>query len=155
MASHPARARAEQKLHELNNRVEEQFRALVDVFGHTVWTTDAESKVVDDSPLWREFTGQTFTAWIGWRWVNAVHPGDREYATRQWARRSRPGTLMDTQFRLRHATSNSWHLTHVRAIPLRQPDGTIPSWLGTNTEEGGGGAVRGRRGDEARRCRAR
>jgi PAS domain S-box-containing protein len=128
------RARAEQQLHEANRQLEEQFRTLVDGVGQTVWATDAEGRVVDDSPSWRAFTGQTVDERLSWGWVDAVHPEDRAYAARQWADAVDAGTRIDTRFRLHHAPSDSYHLTRVRAIPLRYPDGTIHSWLGMNTD---------------------
>jgi PAS domain-containing protein len=50
------RAEAETALREN----EERFRALVEASAQIVWTTDADGSVVDDSPSWRAFTGQTF-----------------------------------------------------------------------------------------------
>ena len=50
---------------------EARFRALVDASAQIVWTTDAAGRAVEDSPSWREFTGQGAggMAWpaAGWR----------------------------------------------------------------------------------------
>lgn len=40
-------------------RSEERFRALVDATAQVIWTTDPAGRVVEDSPFWRAFTGQT------------------------------------------------------------------------------------------------
>jgi len=39
---------------------EELFQLLIDASSQMVWVTNSEGKAVDDSPGWREFTGQTF-----------------------------------------------------------------------------------------------
>ena len=93
------RNRATEALHELTKRLEDQFRGLVDAVGQTVWTTDAAGRVVEDSPSWRAFTGETLEDWVGWGWVDAVHPDDREHAARQWAHATATGTPVDTEFR--------------------------------------------------------
>ncbi len=56
---------------------EEIFRVLVAAYGQTVWTADAEGKVVEDSPSWRAFTGQSAVEGQGEAWLDAVHPDDR------------------------------------------------------------------------------
>ncbi len=33
--------------------------------------------VVEDSPSWRAFTGQTHEQWQGFGWLDALHPDDR------------------------------------------------------------------------------
>jgi PAS domain S-box-containing protein len=128
------RTRAEGAVRELNARLEEQFRALAEVAGQTVWTTDADGRVVEDSPTWRQFTGQTVEEWVGEGWVDAVHPDDRECASRRWAEAVATGRPVDARVRLRHADSGSWHLTRVRAIPLHDRGGTVRGWLGMNTD---------------------
>ncbi|MDP9799423.1 PAS domain S-box-containing protein [Catenuloplanes nepalensis] len=125
-------------LAERTAQLENLFRTLTEAVGQTVWTTDADGRVVEDSPSWRAFTGQTVDEWTGWGWVDAVHPDDRAHAVRQWQDAVTAGTPVDTRFRLRHAASGGWHLTHVRAIPLRHADGTVRGWLGMNTDLGRG-----------------
>ena len=112
---------------------EERYRALVEASGHIVWTTDAEGRVVDDSPSWREFTGQSLQQWLGRGWLEAVHPDDREHVGRRWREAVTKGNQIETQFRLWHAASREWHLTRVRARPLRNDDGSVRGWVATVT----------------------
>ncbi len=112
---------------------EERYRALVEASGHIVWTTDADGRVVDDSPSWREFTGQSLQQWLGRGWLEAVHPDDREHVGRRWREAVTKGNQIETQFRLWHAASREWHLTRVRARPLRNDDGSVRGWVATVT----------------------
>ncbi|HEX6902985.1 MAG TPA: chemotaxis protein CheB [Thermoanaerobaculia bacterium] len=113
---------------------EERFSALVEAAARTVWVTDARGEVHEDSPSCRAFTGQTFEEWRGWGWLDAVHPDDRERAGRNWRSSVERGLPVDIRFRLWHAASGTWRLTHVRAIPLHEGDGTIRGWVGMNTD---------------------
>jgi len=94
-----ARIRAEEALRE----IEERFRALIEGWAQAVWETDAEGVVVADSPSWRAYTGQTLEEWLGYGWVNAIHPDDRLYAKRQWREAVAARRQIDAEFRLRRA----------------------------------------------------
>ena len=110
---------------------EAQLRLL---FGpQAMWETDADGVVVADSPSWRAYTGQTVEEWLGYGWVDAVHPDDRAYAERQWREAIASGRRVDAEFRLR-APDGGWRWTNVRTVPVRNADGKIAKWAGTNID---------------------
>jgi PAS fold len=74
---------------------------------------------------WRHFTGQTYEEWVGWGRADAVHPDDRDYATRQWADAVRTGPHVETQFRLRDAPATAG--TSPASAPSRRATPTAPS----------------------------
>ncbi len=45
--------------------------------------------VVEDSPTWRAFTGQTYEQWKGFGWLDALHPDDRERVAAAWQHTAR------------------------------------------------------------------
>lgn len=112
-------------------RVAEEFRALVSTSAAMVWTTDAAGQVIEDSPSWRAFTGQTVEEWLGeeWPgegWADAVHPDDRERVVEAWARAVEAGDPFDAEFRVWYAPDGAYRWTNARAAPLREaapPDG--------------------------------
>jgi len=108
---------------------EERYRALVEASAQIVWTADAAGRVLDDSPSWREFTGQAPQ-----RWLEAIHPDDREDTARQWREAVTQGLPIEARFRLWHAASRTWHLTQVRAVPLRNDDGSVRGWVAMNID---------------------
>ncbi len=112
---------------------EETFRALVSASAQIVWTTDAQGLVVDDSPSWRAFTGQTFDQWRGIGWLDAVHPDDRAAAQEAWFRHVKEATPFEAEFRLRHVSGN-WRWTYARAVPLRDALGNVRGWVGMNAD---------------------
>ncbi len=113
---------------------EEQFRALVTASAQMVWTTDASGLVVDDSPSWRAFTGQSVEEWQGSGWVDALHPDDREHALSAWHQSVASNSPMEHEFRVYHRPSGKYRWTIVRAVPLREDDGSIRGWVAMNLD---------------------
>jgi two-component system CheB/CheR fusion protein len=113
---------------------EEQFRALVDASAQMVWTTDAEGHVVEDSPSWRAFTGQTLAQWKGAGWLDAVHPEDRDRTEARWRESVASHEPFATEFRVYHAAGRDYRWTTVRGIPLHDPDGSVSGWVGMNID---------------------
>ncbi len=110
-----------------------RFHALVSASSQIVWTTDAEGAVVEDSPSWRAFTGQTYEESQRRGWLDALHPDDRERVASEWRHGVETRTAVSTEFRLRHV-SGEWRWTWVRALPITRPDGSVKEWVGMNAD---------------------
>lgn len=121
--------KAEEEIH----KNDERFRAMVSASAQIVWTTNAQGEVVEDSPSWRAYTGQSYEQWKGWGWLDVFHPDDRERVATQWRHAVAEGTLMQTEFRVRHV-SGDWRWSSVRAVPIFNGDGTIREWVGMNMD---------------------
>lgn len=98
-----------------------------------VWETDPTGVVVADSPSWRAYTGQTLEEWLGYGWLEAIHPDDRTFAERQWRGAVAARALVDAEFRLR-APDGGWRWTNVRAAPMLDERGGIAKWVGLNID---------------------
>lgn len=123
------RREAERRL----QRSEERYRALVTATSQMVWTTDPDGRVVEDSPTWRAFTGQTYEQWRGRGWLDALHPDDREPAALAWGRAVGAKAMYAGEYRVRrHDGEYRW--TAVRGVPVLNGDGTVREWVGTNTD---------------------
>jgi len=110
-----------------------RHRLLVDSWAQAIWETDSEGVVVKDSPSWRAYTGQTFEEWLGYGWLDAIHPDDREYAGRQWRDAVAAKSLVDGEFRMR-APDGTWRWTNVRAAPVLDARGAVEKWAGMNMD---------------------
>lgn len=109
---------------------EERYRSLVFATTHIVWTTNFEGQVVEDIPMWREFTGQSIEAVKGVGWAEALHPEDRERTTGLWIRAVRTRSFYDTEYRLRRADGeHRWMAVH--GVPVLEADGMIREWVAT------------------------
>ena len=112
---------------------EERYRAFIAATAQVVWTTNAGGEVVVDSPVWREFTGQSEEALKGWGWIEAIHPDDRERAAQAWIKAVKAKSLYENEFRVRKY-DGSYQLFLARAIPVLEADGSIREWVGTCTD---------------------
>ena len=124
------RRAAEEAVHETARR----FRALVEASAQMVWTTDPQGNILDDSPSWRAFTGQSYRQSKGWGWIDAVHPEDRATARTAWQHSIQSGDVLMSEFRVHHAESGDDRWTAVRAVPLKDERGVVGGWVGMNID---------------------
>ena len=111
-------------------RLERRYRTLVEATGQVVWSTRPAGDMVEDSPSWRAFTGQSARELLGRGFLDAVHPEDRERAVRAWQDALSDKSPYDAEFRLRRA-DGSYAEVLSRGVPVLDDDGTVLEWLGT------------------------
>ncbi|MBZ4418777.1 PAS domain-containing protein [Myxococcus sp. RHSTA-1-4] len=133
LASRAALALDNARLFQDALRLEQRFRSLVTASAQAVWVTRPDGEVVEDSPSWRAFTGQTYEEWRGRGWLDAVHPEDREAAARAWSDVVAQRGVYEVEYRLRRP-DGSYTPTRVRAVPVLNADGSVREWVGTNTD---------------------
>ncbi len=114
---------------ESERRAEARYRALVTVAGQIVWTADSDDASASGMAGWCAYTGQRPDAIAGLRWLEAVHPEDRERTKRAWLRAVAGRELYETEYRLRRHDGvyrDFW----VRGVPVLTADGGIREWVG-------------------------
>jgi len=110
-----------------------RYHSLIEATTQAVWTTTPEGEPEEDAPSWRAITGQTFAAWRNRGWLEAVHPEDREHVLRVWHDSVSNARLHECEYRLRQADGTYlWILA--RAVPVRDSQGRIVEWVGTNID---------------------
>ena len=112
---------------------EARHRLLIERWAQAVWETDADGIVVADSPTWRAYTGQSQADWLGYGWLDAIHPDDRGHAEQQWREAMATHGVVDAEFRLR-APDGGWRWTNVRAVPALDANGNVEKWAGINLD---------------------
>lgn len=112
---------------------ERRFRSLAEASAQVVWTTAHDGRVVEDSPSWRAFTGQTLQQWLGLGWLEALHPEDRERVAQHWLSAVERKAPVEMEYRVRRP-DGSYTWTAARAAPVLNEDGTVREWFGTNTD---------------------
>jgi len=112
---------------------EQRFRSLVMATSQIVWTNTAQGRVLEDSPSWRAFTGQSHDEWNTLGWLDALHPDDRERCGRLWAHCVATHSVFQTEYRLRRA-DGEYRWTAVRGVPILDEDGSLREWIGANTD---------------------
>jgi PAS domain S-box-containing protein len=111
---------------------EERYRALVLASAQIVWGTPPEG-LVEDMPMWREYTGQSMAEVRGRGWLNAIHPQDRERTAAIWARSVETRNIYETEYRIRSADGQYRHFA-IRGVPVLEGDGSIREWVGICTD---------------------
>jgi PAS domain S-box-containing protein len=105
----------------------------VSATAQVVWRADAYGFVVEDSPTWRAYTGQTFEEFKGRGWMDAVHPDDCERVRADVLAAVEGRESFESEYRLRRP-DGSWSWTVARGTPVLDAGGAFREWVGTNTD---------------------
>jgi two-component system CheB/CheR fusion protein len=112
-----------------------RYKALVDASAQIVWSADAQGYVVEDSPTWRAFTGQSVEERKGSGWLEAVHPEDRERVRQRWHEAVARDAPSDLEYQVRRR-DGGWRWMQARAVPLRDASGGVHGWIAMNIDIG-------------------
>lgn len=112
---------------------EERFRSLVMATSQIVWSNTPDGRVLEDSPSWRAFTGQTYDEWKEFGWLDALHPDDRAPTETLWLACVASRSVFETKYRIR-CPDGAYRWTAVKGVPIVTADGTIREWIGANTD---------------------
>ncbi len=107
-----------------------RYRSLVTATSQMDWITDGDGQCVENVPRWREFTGQTFEEVRGSRWLEAVHPDDREATRDAWIKATETRTLFEKEYRVRRR-DGEYRIVLSRGVPILAEDGSVREWVGS------------------------
>ena len=121
--------------HEASLKSEERFRSLTHALSQLVWATDAEGRVVADSPSWRAFTGQSREKYFDSRygWLECIHPEDRARTVRAWVESLRGRKVFEFEHRVRRHDGQYRHMA-VRGVPVLAENGEVREWVGLHMD---------------------
>jgi PAS domain S-box-containing protein len=109
---------------------EERYSVLSAALPAIVWRADPEGNAVYYNERWFEYTGFDVGAPDPTDWHRVIHPHDLPRTLAAWAECAASGDVFESEYRFRRSDGiYRWHLG--RAVPVREPDGTISSWVGT------------------------
>jgi len=94
---------------------------------------NAEGFIVQESPSWREITGQTAEEMLGRGWLDAVHPSHRARVAEKWDASVTSGTVHDDEYLLRQA-DGSYRWFADKTVPVLDEGGNVQEWIGTATD---------------------
>ena len=112
---------------------EERFRMVADNISQLAWTCDQLGNVTWYNQRWLDYTGLAFEEMRDWGWTKCHHPDHVERVVQSVKRSRDSGELWEDTFPLRGKDGNyRWFLS--RALPIRDAQGDIVRWFGTNTD---------------------
>ncbi len=112
---------------------EARFRTLADHMSPLAWMMDEAGSVYWYNRRWYDYTGTTFEEMQGWGWQAVHHPHHVERVVAGKRRALESGEPWEDLFPLR-ARDGSFRWFLARAVPIRDGQGRIIRWFGTNID---------------------
>ena len=114
-------------------RAEGQSRALIDAIPQQIWSGPSDGTLDYCNERWRSYMGLDLEELQGAGWQSMLHPNDRDRVLKAWHESVTMGTPYEQEERHRGADGTyRWFLA--RGMPLRDAEGRIVRWYGTNTD---------------------
>src|SRR5882672_7975358 len=114
-------------------RSEDYLRLTIDTIPVLAWCTRPDGSNEFLNQRWLDYTGLTIEQARGWGWKVAIHPDALPQLLDVWQGLLVSGKSGESEARLRRVDGvYRWFLFRVE--PLRDPQGTIVKWYGTNTD---------------------
>ena len=112
---------------------EQRWRNLTEALPQLVWSAMPDGSCDYFSAQWTEHTGVSEPDLLGWRWLETLHPDDREPTRKFWLDSVAEHHSYDIEYRVRRRDGEyRWFKT--RGVPIRDSNGAIIKWFGTGTD---------------------
>lgn len=109
------------------------FRNMATMLPAVIWTATPDGQLNFISRQWESYYGNPIRESLGNGWAEFVHPDDKPDAARVWQISLETGTEYETEFRVLHK-SGTYRWVLVRALPIKDNNGNIVRWYGSNTD---------------------
>lgn len=120
----------------LNKKIKESeshFRQMADLMPEKVVSTDARGNVIYFNQHWLNYSGITSEELKKQGWTSRIIPEDRIPYLEQWEKSLASGENLDMEIRILNKDGEyKWHLSRAEAV--KDKDGNIKMWIGTNTD---------------------
>lgn len=127
-----ARKVLDRKNTELSQAVKE-LEFLANAVPAVVWTSKPDGQLDYINERWQERSAKTIQESLGSGWVNVVHQDDLQQVFVTWEDCLKTGNPYQAEFRMLDNTGEyRWWL--MRALALKNEDGKIVKWYGSNTD---------------------
>jgi PAS domain S-box-containing protein len=113
-------------------RTLDRYLSLIEATSAAVWTRNPDGAAEEDSPSWRAITGQSEQEYLGWGFLDAVHPDDRAEKLHSWQTAVASGNVYNRVHRLR-TVERGYRYFRARAVPVTTA-GRVVEWVGAETD---------------------
>lgn len=112
---------------------EKRFRLLANSLPNFVWTAEPDGRCDFLNEQWLAYAGVAEGAQLGFRWMQQVHPDDRDGVVERWNEAVSGGAAFHTELRIRsHEGSYRWF--DARAVPIKNDQGKVLKWFGSHND---------------------
>jgi PAS domain S-box-containing protein len=110
-----------------------QSRTLIDAIPHQIWSGPADGTLDYCNERWRSYMGLEQEDLSGDGWQRMLHPEDRERVLKAWQVSVSNGAPYEQEER-HLAADGTYRWFLARGVPMRDAEGRIVRWYGTNTD---------------------
>ena len=112
---------------------EQQFRLITDLSPVHLFRAGPDGEAIFLSPGFLAMTGLSRERALGFGWVDAVHPADRNRLMEAWQEALHNEVIFQAEFRFRTVTGDyRWY--RARVVPDRDDSGAIVGWVGASVD---------------------
>lgn len=123
------RKEAEEALNKSINR----YKNLTNISPVGIFHTDAEGSTTFVNPSWCEISGLSAEKALGFGWIDAVHPEDKEILVEGWKSSTKAQSVSFSDYRfIRPNGETAWVIG--QAVPETNSEGEIIGYIGTITD---------------------
>ena len=105
-----------------------RLRNLATTASAIFWYAAPDGTVVSENPSWEAFTGQPAASYMGWGWIEAIHPEDRQEVLATWRGAASSPAVIELRYRLRRYDSE-YRDVILQAGPVIEA-GEVREWVG-------------------------
>jgi PAS domain S-box-containing protein len=127
------RLEAERSAKEALAQSEQQLRTLADAIPPLAWMAHPDGHIFWYNQRWYEYTGATPAEMEGWGWQSVHDPEILPQVLERWHDSIKTGEPFEMEFPLK-GTDGSFRSFLTRVIPLKDKQGRVLRWFGTNTD---------------------
>ena len=121
------------QIHGDSQASEFDFARVIDAIPGFVWSASPNGDVEFCNQRWLDYTGVSLDEVRGQELAAPLHPEDKSHLLEKWRAAIKQGEPFEAEARLRRA-DGCFHWFLIRAVPLRESDGGINRWYGTNVD---------------------
>jgi PAS domain S-box-containing protein len=124
---------AHKQAEEVLRESEERFHAMLNGIPQLAWTAEPDGYIFWYNQRWYDYTGTTPEQTKGWDWQDIHDPDILPKVLDRWKTAIAEGTPFEMEFPLR-AGDGSFRTFLTRVLPLKDANGQVLRWFGTNTD---------------------
>jgi len=114
---------------------DDRFRVLANSIPQLAWMADKEGSIFWYNQRWYDYTGTTLEEMRGWGWKSVHHPDHLDRVAEKVSLSWQSGEPFEDTFPLR-SKEGPYRMFLSRALPIRDDQGHVTRWFGTNTDVG-------------------
>ncbi|WP_426237558.1 AAA family ATPase [Pararhizobium sp. DWP1-1-3] len=122
-----------QQITSVSRRAESELKHSIDLIPALVWSVYSSGRGAVFNRQWHDYTGISPEVARDGGWIASFHPDDREKVMVKWRELVDHEIAGEVEARLVRTDGTSRYFL-VRAAPLRDDEGVVVKWYGTNTD---------------------